>query len=351
MLTKVGAISSSGVTEAVWDYWKYYEPHRVYAPHAGVVALQKLTNIVDNILMTNKKYTPALKAAFGLNTLTRDTDFAYVLSYGIGYWQSLNWDPADSDPTVFEFLGNISSTKALFPSTAGLKTEVQKLIKAGGWSKELSALTNPMLNYIGWMNETFVSGCQGSKEIQEHCFTSYNVTYYKQDSLDADWRSWPYQYCTEWGFLQTGSGVPKTQLPLISRLIDIEFNSLVCKYAFGITTPPKVENINKHGGYAISYPRLAILDGEQDPWRPVTPHASPFVAGVKNRTSTTSEPFILIDGAVHHWDENGLFANETTASLPPAPVKKAQAAELKFVLAWMEEWKKECEKKKRNWFK
>jgi len=23
-----------------------------------------------------------------------------------------------------------------------------------------------------------------------------------------------------------------------------------------------------------------------------------------------SEPFILIDGAVHHWDENGLFPNQ-----------------------------------------
>lgn len=204
-----------------------------------------------------------------------------------------------------------------------------------------------MLNYIGWMNLSFVSSC--TKENQDSCFGTYNVTYYEQDSLAADWRSWPYQYCTEWGYLQTGSGVPKNQLPLVSRLIDIEYSSLVCKYAFGITTPANVEAINKHGGYAISYPRLAIVDGSEDPWRPVTPHASPFVAGVKNRTSTTSEPFLMIDGGVHHWDENGLFENETTATLPPKVVVDVQKEEIRFVLAWMEEWKKECDIRKR-WF-
>ena len=51
------------------------------------------------------------------------------------------------------------------------------------------------------------------------------------------------------------------------------------------------------------------------------------------------EPFILIEGAVHHWDENGLFPNETTGALPPAPVRDAQTEEKDFVMAWMEEWK------------
>ena len=42
---------------------------------------------------------------------------------------------------------------------------------------------------------------------------------------------------------------------------------------------------------------------------------------------------------MHHWDENGLFPNETTAELPPEPVKDAQSQEVKFVKAWMREWK------------
>lgn len=46
---------------------------------------------------------------------------------------------------------------------------------------------------------------------------------------------------------------------------------------------------------------------------------------------------------MHHWDENGLFANETVNTpgeeLPPLPVRDTQSEELAFVLEWMEEWK------------
>lgn len=139
---------------------------------------------------------------------------------------------------------------------------------------------------------------------------------------------------TRWGYLKTGSGVPSDQLPLVSRLLDLDYLSIVCRDAFNITGPPDVDSINKYGGFDISYPRLAIVDGEADPWRQATPHAS--VA--PNRTSTVSEPFILIQGAVHHWDENGLFPNETTADLPPAPVASAQQAELDFVREWLKDW-------------
>lgn len=142
-----------------------------------------------------------------------------------------------------------------------------------------------------------------------------------------------------WGYLQTGSGTPEDQLPVISRLIDVPFSSIVCREAFNISTPANVEAVNRHGGFGISYPRLAIVDGEHDPWRAVTPHA----IGQPDRKSTTSEPFILIPGGVHHWDENGLFPNETVPGvLPPPAVAHAQKLERKFVLEWMEEWKHHC---------
>ena len=98
--------------------------------------------------------------------------------------------------------------------------------------------------------------------------------------------------------------------------------------------------IHRYGGYNISYPRLAFIDGEIDPWRPATPHA--FDQGAPMRNSTASEPFILIAGAVHHWDENGLFPNETTATLPPEPVADTQKMEAMFVQEWMQEWQEHC---------
>jgi hypothetical protein len=198
------------------------------------------------------------------------------------------------------------------------------------------------LNYIGYINQTVVSQCSSSYT-QDACFSNHNATYYEQDSISQQgWRSWAYQYCTEWGFLQTGSGVPKDELPLISRTIDLEYSTLVCRYGFNITTPPDVERINKYGGYDISYPRRAFLDGE---W---TPHALDF--GAHRRKSTISEPFILIDDAVHHWDENGLFPNETTSKLPPKAVVDAQRQEVKFVKAWMHEWKYKQAEEGKWWY-
>ncbi len=140
-----------------------------------------------------------------------------------------------------------------------------------------------------------------------------------------------------WGYLQTGSGVPRHQLPLISRLISLPFLSLPCRLAFNRTTPPDIARINRHGGVGISYPRLANIDGERDPWR----YASPHRIGLPERPNTDVEPFMLIQGGVHHWDENGVWKNETVpGSVPPGPVEHAQEEEVRFVRGWVKEWKK-----------
>ena len=41
---------------------------------------------------------------------------------------------------------------------------------------------------------------------------------------------------------------------------------------------------------------------------------------------------------MHHWDENGLFPNETTPDLPPPPVAEAKREIVEFVRKWVEEW-------------
>lgn len=130
--------------------------------------------------------------------------------------------------------------------------------------------------------------------------------------------------------------MPKDQLPLISRTITLEFASSHCSRVFNITTPPNVDIINKWGGFNFSYPRVAIIDGEQDPWRAATPHAD----GLPKRKSTTSEPFILVNWGVHHWDEFGLPEDVSIPGLPPPQVIDVQHKEIEFVKAWLEEWEK-----------
>ncbi|KAK1819439.1 hypothetical protein LTR12_006140 [Friedmanniomyces endolithicus] len=336
-----GTISSSGVTKAIYDYWEYYEPVAEYAPQPCIAAQRTLTHIVDNILIgkNSTSLTMQLKNAFGLGDVTYNNDFANVLSYGIGNWQSLNWDPAVSSPEFYNYCANISDADVLYPATESLRTAASSLITQSGYNANTS-IVNQMLNYIGYVNLTAIEPCTASNMTQDQCFSNHNATFYHQDSLADSWRSWPYQYCTQWGFLQTGSGVPAGEEPLISRTLDLAYESLICNYAFGIYGPPDTDAVNKYGGYNISYPRLAIIDGEWDPWRPATPHA--FGYGAQPRFSTASEPFILIPDAVHHWDENGVFPNQTTATFPPPVIADTQKMEIMFVMEWMEEWALKC---------
>jgi hypothetical protein len=192
-----GAIASSGVPEAIYDYWQYYEAARLFAPHDCVVATQKLTHVVDNILIgkAGTEYVQRLKTAFGLGNLTRSDDFANTISWGISGLQSLNWDPALNSSKFGYYCNNVSSTALLYPSAAGLETEARELIEAGGYGHEADTLTNQLLNYMGYVKATAVQNC---KETQDSCFTNYNSTFYQQDDLGQDWRLWSYQYCFEY---------------------------------------------------------------------------------------------------------------------------------------------------------
>lgn len=333
-----GTISSSGVTKAIYDYYDYFNPIAENAPAKCISTQKTLIHIVDTILKKNQTdLTLQLKTAFGLENVTYDNDFASTVSRGIETWQNRNWDPKVGDPAFDRYCSQISSDLALYRSTSSLRPVVESLINATNYKAE-ETLVNRMLNFIGYVNITYVAKCVGGGSTQDQCFGTHNATYYQQDDLSNTWRSWPYQYCTEWGYLQTGYA-PPGQLPIVSSLLDLEYESIVCVEAFNITTPPDVDRINKYGGYDISYPRLAFVDGAADPWRPATPHA--YDQGAEKRNSTSSEPFILIEGAVHHWDENGLFPNETTPTLPPLTVVDTQNQELQFVQEWMLEWEQE----------
>jgi hypothetical protein len=261
----------------------------------------------------------------------------------------VGWNPFELKliTLVYSYCRNLSTTP-LYKSNEPLREEVKDLILAAGYGSNTD-LENIMLNSIGYVNLTQVSPCQ---KTQDECFTTINATFYEQDGVDqVNWRSWYYQVCTcrrespklqqegdswhytgtEYGYIQTGN-TPEHILPLISRTLDLEYLTFFCKPAFNITTPPDLERVNKYGGFDIEYSRLAIIGGEADPWKPATPLADE----ARKRVSTDDKPVLLImGGAVHHWEENGLFANETTPTTPPSFIVWAQQFEKNFVVEWM----------------
>jgi len=337
-----GAISSSGVTEAIYEYPEYWQMIQEHAPQKCIRTTEAITEAFDVILMNKTERIPELKELFGLRNLTSNKDFASLLLFsGIGGWQARNWDPVISGTTFDNYCEEVTSNELLYPGTLSQAGKVNDLLAMNGAltpDHMTVNLTLATLNLIGFVNRTEIAPCLHRKgSTADSCFASPSASFWAKDDLEASYRSWPYQYCTQWGYLQTGSGQVTDRKPILSRTLDLEFESRVCKYAFNITTPPDTDAINKYGGFNISYPRLAHIAGSADPWTPATPWKEELKQW-EWRKNDTSEPFLLIEGAVHHWDSNGLVeGEEREGRRVPEAVRRVQEYEVEFVSEWVEE--------------
>ncbi|KAL2824717.1 serine carboxypeptidase S28-domain-containing protein [Aspergillus pseudoustus] len=337
-----GAVSSSGVTAAIIDYWAYFEPIRNFGPAQCIDAIQTRVDFVDRILIDhaeNETLHAQLQAAFGFSTPINNTDFVNFLSNPLGAFQSRNWDPAVGSYEFRHYCDNITAAEPLYTPT-NYTALLPGLLESAGYDKRNKTLLANLRNEIGYLN----SSVQSYLEEQAAAQVSDVAT---SGSLSKDsGTSWNYQVCTEWGYFMPGSTVPEDIRPLLSRLITLEYTSNVCPETFNIDTAPDVSQVNKHGGLDFSYPRVAIIGGVADPWRDATPHAE----GLPGRESSDSEPFILLDipaedvwdgirGGVHHWDQNGLSEEEVAqGERPPWLVEELQEEIVRFVGGWLGEW-------------
>lgn len=337
-----GGISSSGVTEAIIDYWRYFEPVRQYGPADCIWTQQFITDIVDKIFIDSKNETLKgdFKLFFNYATTAPDQSFVDRLYEGLYSWQGRNWDPAIGDGTFSNWCQLITSPKLEYSSSAAINASAAEILEATGYGGN-DTLTLRLLNYAGYLRQSSAANVGSADE-------PASTTSLAEAAVPADqFDSWGYQTCTEFGYWVTGSGFD-TSLgkPLISRILDLEYENSYCKSEFGIVSPPNVTAINKYGGFDISYPRLAIINGLADVWREATPAAD----AASPRESTVSEPWLVIDdppedvwdglrGAGHHWEANGVFANQTQEKQPPKAIAEAQADIVQFVGAWIEEWR------------
>jgi hypothetical protein len=231
--------------------------------------------------------------------------------------------------TASSYQTNLTTT-LVNNSTEEKRSEIQEILRIAGYEPE-TAKENIILNAINYFGVTQVQRWEKSNVTQNEFFTQLNDTFWQQDDIgQQSWRSWYWQVCTEWGYIQTGNTPPEIQ-PLISRAVDLEYGTYFCRSAFNITNPPNVTEVNKYGGFDIEYERLAIIGGNADPWK----QATPLAEGARKRESTTSKPFHEIAHGVHHWEENGVFENKTTPILPPNQVVYAQQFIKNFVIEWL----------------
>lgn len=128
-------------------------------------------------------------------------------------------------------------------------------------------------------------------------------------------------------------GAPEGHPSLVSRLLDVPYNSRICQFAFDLKSLPNITEVNQWGSYALSDDRLAFIDGTWDPWLFITAHAQPAPA----RNATLTRPYYIIPEGVHHSDEYGNPAGQTE----PDNIRKVHALEVDFVQNWLADFDSE----------
>ncbi|KAJ7862591.1 peptidase S28 [Mycena olivaceomarginata] len=296
-----GSIASSGVTEAAISNWGYYDIIRRAAPANCSAQFITAVKEVDNLL-SNPETNSKVKSFFGMPGLTSDADLTSFFAGPLGGWQSKNWDPAVNSNS---FSNNCAAMGS--PSNATIVTFQGIVVSNATWN--LATIVN-------------------------RCFGTSNATDFQQTDLSQTWRLWQFQVCTQWAYFD--SPPPDPSIPsMISKFVDVEYSSKICKQAyppgefFQVPPMPNVEDVNKLGGFNIAHDRLAIIDGEVDPWRFDCPHS--FVSPTKVREDTPLRPFKLIPNAVHHYDENGLADH----SQEPPEIQAIHQQEVEFVKGWL----------------
>ncbi|KIM40869.1 hypothetical protein M413DRAFT_445651 [Hebeloma cylindrosporum] len=328
-----GAIASSAVTHAALENWQYMDIIREAADPTCADHLVNSINTIDSILANSPPFLKRqLKNVFGLGGLEHDDDFVSVLESPLGSWQAKCWDPEVGSTTFDEFCDALHSSFGRVASSS-LKLPYEhpeRMVDVGdGLSLDIS-----ILNYGKWIKKHIVSRCP-SEFTTEDCFGTYDDEKYLDTGLDQDWRLWLFQVCTEWGYFTTAP--PDQNMPRIdSKLLTLGYESKICKQAFppgkhfSVPSLPNITAVNVLGDFEIAADRLAIIDGEVDPWRPDTPHSD----DAEDREDTILRPFKIIPDGVHHYDEYGL-ANLLEE---PPEIRKIHAEMIHFVNSWLSDW-------------
>ncbi|KAF9061459.1 serine carboxypeptidase S28-domain-containing protein [Rhodocollybia butyracea] len=331
-----GAIASSAVTHASITNWEYMDIIRRFADPTCSEHLQKSIETID-IILDHQVLSKPLKALFGIHGLQHDTDFVSVVENPLGSWQAKVWDPEVGSTTFDSFCAALNKPLGHknYDVTSLEYGHPDRMVSLpGGLTVDLS-----IVNYGNWIKENVVSRCpEGATH--EECFGTYDDAQYQGTSLNETWRLWLFQVCTEWGYFTTAP--PDPSYPrIISKRIDLEYESKICRQAYApgkhFTVPPSpnVTVVNELGDFDIAMDRLAIIDGEADPWRPDTPHSD----YAKDRKDTMLRPFKVIPNGVHHYDEYGL---RNSADEPPE-IRQIHEEMIAFLQSWLKDWKEDKE--------
>ncbi|KAK3679642.1 hypothetical protein LTR78_000017 [Recurvomyces mirabilis] len=338
-----GGVASSATSKAVLAYVQWYDPIQKFGPQDCVASINAIVDKVDLVFESgNATAVRQMKAVFGLETIADDRDFAATIAFPLGgpfnyptnTWQELNWDPASGSDDFWNFCTNVTNLDA----PENLTQVDYALAQYTGGEPWIN-----LGNYANYVKQYVIPTCDGAPINSVQCFSTQNQTYWADTTNSVD-RSYLYTTCTESGIYQAARLNGPT---LLSRVVQVNYTQQWCTWAFPdgqynkVPPTPNLDLWNKYGGYNVSAPRLAHIDGNQDVWLDLCFHSN----DAPQRYSLTPQdaylhPQQLITGAGHHWDSYGLG----NISAEPQFIRNAHLWELRVVKTWLREWNatKDC---------
>lgn len=188
--TVFGAIASSAVTEAVVDYWKYFEAIRLHAPQDCVHAIEQSISLIDTILATDgKDGEQRVKDLLGLSNITHIKDAVSLMTFPLGAWQARNWDPEVSSTGFEDFCDDLLGRTN--PDIA--QGRAQRPFVQLPPPSTPSAYLN---RYARYLREGVVKPFCKPPQTHDDCFGTFDAPAYQKDDLEQTWRAWTWQYCT-----------------------------------------------------------------------------------------------------------------------------------------------------------
>ncbi|KAL0576862.1 hypothetical protein V5O48_005127 [Marasmius crinis-equi] len=326
--------SSSGVVEAIFDYWRYFEPIRENMAKNCSADVEAVIAHIDQVFTSNDtEAINQLKDNFGLGGLSHLDDAAGALRNNLWDWQSLQ--PTSGPNTTFRKFCD------------ALEVKDGQNAPESGWGLDHAVAAWGAF----WRNGYLASLCGDSSV--EDCLGTYdpNTDYYTDTSIDNAGRSWFWTVCTEVGYLQDGP--PPGQPAVVSRLAQpssdlVSFLTLVllmkrantslrkrqCQLmfpdVFGSAPPDTAGGVDrtneKYHGWDLQVDRLFFANGQRDPWREATVAAEGL-----NKQSTDRQVLTMSDG-FHCSDLS------TATGAIDSTVAAVQKKALETFKGWLAEW-------------
>ncbi|EJD52012.1 hypothetical protein AURDEDRAFT_142833 [Auricularia subglabra TFB-10046 SS5] len=317
MNTKPGVFwagySSSGVVQAITNFWGYFEPIRQHGPKNCTADIIKVISHVDKVFTSGSPAEiQALKENWGMGSVTHLDDVAGALRSNLWDWQSL---------------GPTSSRSATFYVFCDA-LEVKDGVPAGpdGWGLE-----NALAAWGNFWKTRYLRAMCGNNTDIEDCLGTYDPTqeFWHDTEVDNNGRSWTWMVCNEVGYFFDGA--PKGWPSLTTRLVTPPYDFRQCTYwfdkKFKKPTPPNTARTNRvYKGWQGKVDRLFFANGQRDPWREAT-MSTDFVT-VK---STETQPIAVSDG-FHCTD---LIMS---AGVSDPTVKQVQDLALAYMSQWIADW-------------